>query len=254
MNISEYFIQSRRSGAMFGELLAPATLEKAYQIQKQNSADLGCIQGWKLGCTTSQARQLFATSSTCYGAIYEAGVMSAANDLALPELIASPMGEVEVCFRLSSAVTRLGEYDLKNTPVDTFIDTVMPSIELPWSVFPLPGAGLNVLVADSCAAGALITGEELPWEESKLALFNGSVVLRTDCAVLAEGRVENIVDGPLQALLDFLMLAQQHKLKLSTGQVVATGGCTPCVPLVSGKYLHVEFAKLGCFSFCLNSK
>lgn len=253
MKISDFYLHSRRFGNIVGELQKPSTLMQAYEIQKRNSLELGVVLGWKLGATTLNTQKLFSTQEMCYGAIYQPGVLPAGEDLILPEKINHPVGEIEVCFRLSDRVKDMAEFDFQNRSIHAFIETVVPSIELPWSSLPLPDAGLEVLVADSCASGALIVGSELQWQEEVEKLLAGPVILRDEHETLAKGVVENILDGPLMALTNFLKLSQQHNLALIPGQLVATGGCTSCVKLPRGKSLYVEFEQLGEFSFSLEN-
>lgn len=253
MKISDFYLHSRRSGNVVGELQKPSSLMQAYEIQKRNSLELGAVLGWKLGATTLNTQNLFSTKDVCYGAICQPEVMPAGADLILPEKINYPVGEIEVCFRLSDRVEDIAEYDFQNISIHAFIEAVVPSIELPWSSLPLPDAGLEVLVADSCASGALIIGSELQWKKNVEKLLAGPVVLHDKNETLAKGVVENILGGPLMALTDFLKLSQQHSLALMPGQLVATGGCTPCVKLPRGRSLYVEFEQLGAFSFSLKN-
>ncbi len=247
MTLAEYYMNARKNAKMPSELKIPATLEEAYQIQKKNNAAFGEVQAWKLGGTTSLTREVFKTQDTYYGAVAKSVVFLGGERLRLPSYITSPVGELEVCFQLSKAVETAVDLD---GDIDHFIDYVMPSIELPWSVFPLPDAGLNALIADTCAAGALILGEKIEWiadyADEKLT---GSCTLKAGNLVLAEGSIENIVDGPLEALRDFLKLAKKYKITLKAGQFVATGGCCPCVSLPCSQELIVSFEKLGQFKF-----
>uniref|UniRef100_A0A486XVC4 2-keto-4-pentenoate hydratase n=1 Tax=Rheinheimera sp. BAL341 TaxID=1708203 RepID=A0A486XVC4_9GAMM len=221
-------------------------LEYAYRIQNSISKSK-FIGAWKLGGTTDLTRKLFKTKSAYYGSIESRYVFNA-GEVVLPKFIERPVGELEITFKLSREVENLAQFDLQSEPIDTFIDSVLPSIEMPWSQFLLPEAGLNVLVADSCAAGLLILGEEYSWNSDAAIQFpcqlNGN-----EC--LAEGDVNNIVMTPSGALREFLLLAKQHQLNLRQGQYVATGGCTACVSLPVNEILTVEFQELGGFSFKL---
>lgn len=223
------------------------SLSQGYDIQIKNLRQRDAILAWKLGGTTDLTRKLFKTESAYYGAI-EGKFVFNASELVLPKFIEHPVGELEITFKLSREVENLAQFNLRSEPIDTFIESVLPSIELPWSQFPLPEVGLNVLVADSCAAGLLILGEEYSW--------NGDTAIQLPCQLhgnecLVEGNVNNIVMTPSGALREFLLLAKQHQLSLRQGQYVATGGCTACVPLPVNEVLTVTFQELGEFSFKL---
>jgi len=240
---------ARKSNLEMVEAIQPNDLKHAYELQKINSEYLSSIGGWKLGGTTELTRRLFNTQNTYYGVLDSNVIFNASEEIKLPEKINHCVGEVEVCFRLSKKAASINQYNLEKSDVNIFIDAVMPSIELPWSNFQLPDEGLNVLIADSCAAGALIVGNPIPWNDQSEELLRDKVRLNCGDMVLAEGEIENIIDGPVQALKEFLLLAKEHQLELKQGHLVATGGCTPCVPLPLNDTLTVSFELLGSFSF-----
>ena len=245
--VSNTYIKARNNSSIFGLDCEVLSLDDAYCVQKEGLKSRSDISAWKLGGSTDLTRKLFKTESVYYGAIESKFVFNA-SDVVLPKFIEHPVGELEITFKLSREVENLAQFDLRSEPIDTFIESVLPSIEMPWSQFPLPEAGLNVLVADSCAAGLLILGEEYSW--------NGDTAIQLPCQLngnecLVEGNVNNIVMTPSGALREFLLLAKQHQLSLRQGQYVATGGCTACVPLPVNEVLTVTFQELGGFSFKL---
>ena len=251
MELVTVYDTCRRLGKVNVKNYTPESLEQAYSIQKLNRLNEHDIAAWKLGGTTEATRKLFKTGSVYYGGLNLPRVFSPKKGLSLPKNIKAPAGEAEVCFRLSEKIRNLSNLDVDTLPISDFVASVAPSIELPWSPFPLPDSGLKVLVADHCAAGALVIGEEQTL--SMLDINSGAVTIKCSKAqLLAEGDMANVIGGPVTALRDFLKLAQQHKLELQPGQWVATGGCTPCVALPFNELITVTFGGgLGSFSFSL---
>ncbi|MDA9981750.1 hypothetical protein N9H39_03235 [Gammaproteobacteria bacterium] len=253
---AEYFLKARQQNKTQQpfqfESKTPASLAEAYAIQHHNYSNIGQSKGWKLGGTTSLTQAMFDTNATYYGPIYQASIYESKNPIELPDWMNNPRGEAEVCFELSDKVKGLSDTTMDEIDISEFIVNIMPSIELPWSVFPLPAAGLNVLIADQCGTGALVFGDRLPYSSTHFPSLSGEVMISSTSGLLTEGSIEDILAGPLTALADFLRLAQQHQLQIKSGDFVATGGCTPCIELPLNRKITVDMTILGEFSFILN--
>lgn len=229
----------------------PTTLNTAYNLQHLQIENLD-IGAWKLGGTTSFTRELFGVDTAYYGPIDAASTFVDVQTIPIDPKIKIAKGEAEVAFTLSSKIADLESYD--SNEVNQYISHVSPSIELPWTLLDLPKDGVNALVADCCASGALIVGKPIQWNEALTHKLKGKVQVSEGIDLVTEGNVENIIDGPLFALNEFLSLAQKHKLPLKPGQLVATGGCTSCEVLAFNKNIKVNFESIGEFDFILESE
>ncbi|MBH0028543.1 hypothetical protein I6F53_16340 [Pseudoalteromonas sp. SWN29] len=127
----------------------------------------------------------------------------------------------------------------------------MPSVELPYSKHDLSSIILPDLIRDNCAAGALIIGKEIGWNDSLISDFSGCIELLDNKIPVIEGLYNNLLKSPFNLLTDFLELAKKHNLPLREGQLVATGGISPCVEINAKKKYQVNFNHLGTFSFTL---
>ncbi|MCJ8294572.1 MAG: hypothetical protein HRU06_12830 [Oceanospirillaceae bacterium] len=238
----------REQGSVEDGFPTPDSLIEAYKIQKENFRD---IKGWKLGGTTSFTRKLFNTDKVYYGGVGGSYIYKASDVVKVPSFIKEPSGEAEVAFRLTDKVKELSTLNIKAIDMAELIHAVIPSIEFPWSAFPLPACGLKVLIADSCAAGFVVFGEEINWTKELEEVLNGKVTIFTSNRLLASGSVDNIIGGPVDALRSFLFLAKEHKIKFAGGEIVATGGCTSCIPIPVGEKISVKFENLNSFEFKL---
>ncbi len=252
---AEYFLSARQRCEIQQtpqfQAWIPTNLAEAYSIQHHNFSHLGQPKGWKLGGTTSLTQTLFDTRATYYGPIFESSIFEATDAIKLPVGINNPKGEAEVCFELSDKVLELFNTNINQNNIGEFIVNIMPCLELPWSVFPLPAAGMNILIADQCGTGALIYGDKLPYSSTCFNSLTGKVSVISKSKILAEGEIENILAGPLSALTDFLKLAKSHQLQVQPGDIVATGGCTSCIELPFNRKIIVNMSILGEFSFAL---
>lgn len=250
--IESDFFKSRVLKEVVGAIQQPGTLDESYRIQAVNRSRLGKIAAWKLGGTTLSTQKLFKTDSVYFGPIFSDDVIFTAERCpVVPIHYSSVRGEAEVAFRLSEQVIRPNNLPLLMKEPERFIDAVYPAIELPWSPFPLPKSGLKVLVADMCGSGHLIVGQPMLYERELASLLQGSVKIVASKKLLANGAINAILGGPLKALQDFIRLAWSYDTPILPGQIVSTGGITPCIELPSAQEITVSFDMLGTFSFKL---
>ena len=255
MTPEEIYYQNRVNANLNAGEPKLASLADAYNIQKANMAKFGAVGAWKLGGSTATTQKVFATNSVYFGPILADDIFCAGDNIGFKAHIRPVKGEVEVCFRIAKSIGAGLVDKLSEDNIHEFIASVMPAIEFPWSPFPLPDAGLNVLVADRCASGALIVGRESPWRRDIPSQLDAEIRLASDGRELANGCVANIIGSPVAALISFANLAIQLGFTINAGDLVSTGGCTPCVEIPVGEVIRVEFSNfLGDFAFSLNQE
>jgi len=178
-------------------------------------------RGWKLGGTNHASRQAFDVSELYYGALSGAEILTSpdrAPNLPLADL----RGEVELALRIGAD----GQGH----------DAWCVALEMPSSpITDMLGLGVRALVADRCAAGALLLG---PLQTGPLP-DACALVLEQDGVVLDRAGLENLIAPPAQLLTDFLTMGRAHNLPLAPGQWVATGGITACCDLREGGRVRV---------------
>jgi len=109
------------------------------------------------------------------------------------------------------------------------IDAWTICAEMPSSgIKDLPDRGVTSLVADRCAAGALILGSPRPIDTISDAPKSG-VDLISGGVVLTSGGTDGLTDAPLNIAHVFLTRARELGFEPQKGQWIATGGMTPCV-------------------------
>lgn len=218
----------------------PESLTAGYAgLQTVLSGQTGYGSAWKLGGTTATTRAVFGVDCPYFGVLHDSEVLvtpKVGPHLPLIELKA----EAEMCLRLGPAVDMLAQTGWKA------LDDIAPSalfdawcwgLEFPSSpIDNLVDCGAAALVADRCAAGALVLG---PLQHSTGHWPNDTLVIRQDGEDMATGNLGSLLDAPEVSLHMFLQEAVHHRFHPRSGQWVASGGLTPCVPLREGAQVQL---------------
>jgi 2-keto-4-pentenoate hydratase len=205
-----------------GEL--PVSLDAAYAgMAALTAAEPGRWGGWKLGGSNHASRAAFGVDRLYYGAIDCTEILDRpvrAPGFPLAEL----KGEVEIALRIA--------------PGGVGYDAWCIALEMPSSpLLGLPGIGVAALVADRCAAGALLLGpvREGPLPDLSAARFAQEI----DGTLQGESGIDALVAPPADLLADFRALAADHGAPVAAGHWVATGGITPCLPYRPGARVRI---------------
>ena len=229
----------------------PGSTEIAYQIQQKNTlSKTKPVVGWKLGGTNRETRKIFGTNNLYYGRLLEGTLFEDIHDVKLPDFF-QVAGEAEVIFRFNRAIETISDPVITVDTVKRYLESVAVGVEFPDTfIRDVPRYGLSALLADNCAAGALVTGYFMDINSVAIDELN-SVRIECEGKCIASGSTKNILGGLFFVMANFINLAVKHNLTLAGGQVVATGGCTPCISIPLGRVISVDFSGFNPFHFCL---
>jgi 2-keto-4-pentenoate hydratase len=224
-----YFRQERSplSAITLGGDTTPATLADAYAGMAVEIAREPVRWGaWKLGGTNYGGQAAFNVTRGYFGAIDRSEILlepAIAPGFPLFEI----KGEVEVALRIAAD--------------GQSFDAWCVCLEMPSSpITNLLEAGVNALVADRCAAGALLLGAEKP-VSSLSETENAHFTLEIDGEAASVGTLADLVASPAACLDDFLALAAETGFAPKAGDWVATGGITKCIAFKPGAQVRVLF-------------
>ena len=207
------------------------TIENAYEFQKEIIKLLGLdVVGWKLGGTNAKTRNTFNVKELYWGPIFKGDMLYDSHKLKLKR------GEVEVALKLNSKIVDL-THKIYPNDLSLYIDSVALSVEFPWSVFNSFGtAGVRALVADCCASGQCILGDEIPFGE-----FTGAsqITISIDGKKSESCSTSILIDGLYNTVCDFINMSLNKGFELKTGQWVFTGGLSTCKIYESGNTVEV---------------
>lgn len=212
----------------------PADAAAAYALAGQTVAQAGqAVVAWKLGATTAGTRATFRTDTIYFGGLFADELWVAGKS---PALVPPPVfrAEAEIAFRLALDIAPdEAAHRAAHAPSDMLFDAWTPALEAPYScIVNIPEAGLEALLADRCAAGALFLGPPRPDVrdaaiDSEIAILIGGVVAAAATAPKA------LLMSPIEAARGFVAEAGRQGTPLARGQWISTGGITPCIDLPS---------------------
>ena len=219
--------RSPLSAVTLGGDTTPASLSAAYAgMAVEIGREPDRWAAWKLGGTNYGSQAAFNVTRGYFGAIDRTEILwepAIAPGFPLFEI----KGEVEVALRIAAD--------------GQGFDAWCVCLEMPSSpITNLLEAGVAALVADRCAAGALLLGAEKPvsrLNETESASFT----LEIDGGAASVGTLADLVASPADCLEDFLALAAETDFKPKAGDWVATGGITKCVAFKPGAHVRVLF-------------
>ena len=222
----------------------PDSLDEAYALIKTKYANRdGFGDGWKLGGTTVATRQAFGVDDLYFGMLHTSEILS--NPKAAPgQQLFEIKGEAELALRCSPKVANLTNGT--QTDHDALIsrglfDAWCVALEMPSSpILNLVEAGVNALVADRCAAGCLILSTPKPYEDKHVWNNSELTILQND-KVIAVGNTDKLLAPANELAAVFIRKALHYGFTIKPGQWIATGGLTPCVPLIPGAQIKVIY-------------
>lgn len=209
----------------FAELGKYIDLSEAYKEVSVVVGDGTDVGAWKLGGTNKQTQEVFNVNQPYFGPIYKSEMYTVGSLGNFPNL---PLleGEAELALRLTNFGA--SKKHASNRDSSLIFDQWAVGVEFPCSVFSdLPSAGVAALIADRCAAGALVLGlgqSGLPPKEFHVSLF-------VDGELASSGNQDTLLFHPVDAALAFRELAFDQDIKLNAGQWISTGGVTSCLKL-----------------------
>ncbi|WP_417493085.1 hypothetical protein [Maricaulis sp.] len=233
---------ARAEGRAFDPLprFGPLSLEAGYAIAARR-CDPGQAAAYKLGGTTEATREAFAVSRAYAGALCAGQLIEAGQDL--PHGLINPVVEPEIllAFTQSFAPQRAprSEQSLRDALAWVGIALEVPATP----VSGLPQTGVGWLLADCCAAGALVMGERLPPDRLD-ALSQARVTLQVGTRT-SQGAASRLVDGALGAVSDILAVFGELDWAVPAGIPFATGGLAPALPIGAGETVLAGFAGPG---------
>ncbi|MAF59121.1 MAG: hypothetical protein CMK03_14650 [Ponticaulis sp.] len=227
--IAKKISESRLNKAIEKSSISELSNHDPYHVQQAVAKELPPSGAWKAGGTNKKTQGLFGTTSPYYGPIEKNKVYVGSHLEIETKSLAQPLkGELEIGFLLPPEAfnNRAKLADLMNGgDINAFV-----CVELPWTIFEQPDAGLSHLIADVCGANALLCGPEFP---AKMLYGNSNIELslKSGEETITRGLISDSIIAPLDVLVDFIAFVDKQKIEILEPIYLATGGVSACVPL-----------------------
>lgn len=222
--LADFITAKRRDKALvdaFPADIAPAG--EADAVRAALAQIDGDPPGWKLGGTNAHTRGVFNVERAYFGPLKGDEIRQGdRSEVALSGLIA-PKVEPEICVVFSADLdpqTHGGDIQA----LRALLDHVALGLEIPDTILSAPPeAGVWSLVADRCAAGALVLGKALP--ASALEALEASPAMMS-CAdgEASRGHGDWMLGGALNGVAQTLESLRGLVERIPAGTVIATGG------------------------------
>lgn len=199
------------------------------------------MMGYKVGFTNIPIRKKMGLPGSTYGFILDTMVLESGDVCHMNELIA-PKIETEICFKLKED---LSGSNLSIEKVMKATEGVKPAMEIcdarikDWKA-PYPD-----FFADNGFSARIVLGHD-DWVDARsINLKEVTVMLYKGEEKIAEGKGENALDHPANAVIWLAEELAKRGKQIKADQFVMTGTLTPILPINRGDYFKAEFSTLG---------
>jgi 2-keto-4-pentenoate hydratase len=236
--------EGRRLTALPPEL-QPATRADGYAIQalleRRTHAPLF---GWKIAATSSAGQAHINVDGPLAGRLLKEKACRSGVELPLG---ANHMRVAEPEFAFLMArdfAPRASPY--KPTEVLDAVASLHPAIEIPDSRYEdFTAVGAPQLIADDACAHLFVLGPKTPDDWRDVDLAHHAVRATVRGKIERDGRGDNVLAGPLDALVWLVNELSGLGLTLKAGEVVTTGTCMTPLAIEQGDEVLADFGVLG---------
>jgi 2-keto-4-pentenoate hydratase len=239
--------------------LAPADLAAAYAVADRVVAALaprlGPVRGWKVGATNARGQQMLGLDAPFYGRDFASTILRDDDAPAWRTDGRRFTVEAEVGFVLARDLPpRATPYDAHE--VRAALARAVPLLEINRPAYARPfEIGGRWLVADNGVTQGLVVGgpgvalADLSLDglaaDAVSPLADETVRMSRNGEPCAEGAASAVLGDPLRAVHWLANALSARGLGLRAGDVVASGGMTPPVPMQPGDAFLAEYPRLG---------
>ena len=216
-------------------------ISHAYEIQKlsidERLARGEKLVGYKMGFTSKAKMEQMGVDDLIWGRLTDAMVINQDQTIDLSNYV-HPRAEPEIAFKLKS---RLGGNITKAQALDA-IEAIAPAIEVIDSRYQNFKFSLSDVIADNCSSTGFIIGA---WQDVDTDISALNMELKVDNAIVASGLSSEILEHPINSLIEAARLVAQYGEKLEPGQIILAGAATAAIALAPNQTISVEVENLG---------
>jgi 2-keto-4-pentenoate hydratase len=217
------------------------TLPEAYEIQKlsiEQRLDRGeKLVGYKMGFTSRAKMLQMGVDDLIWGRLTDAMQIEEGQEIDLTKYV-HPRAEPEIAFLLNKPLSG----KVSREEALAAVDAIAPAIELIDSRYTNFKFSLTDVVADNSSSSGFLIGPWLPSDSN----IDGLVMdLKVDGKIVATGSSNDILDHPINSLVEAARCIGAAGLELKAGQIILAGAATAAVAIAPNQTISVDIANLG---------
>lgn len=216
-------------------------ISHAYEIQKLSINERLMrgekLVGYKMGFTSKAKMEQMGVDDLIWGRLTDAMIITQDQTINLENYV-HPRAEPEIAFKLKAPLS--GNVSLEQAL--SAIEAIAPAIEVIDSRYQNFKFSLSDVIADNCSSTGFIIGT---WQNVDTDISALNMELKVDNKIVASGLSSEILEHPVNSLIEAARLVALYGEKLEAGQIILAGAATAAVALSPNQTVSVEVENLG---------
>jgi len=221
------------------------TLPEAYEIQKlsiQQRLDRGeKLVGYKMGFTSRAKMLQMGVDDLIWGRLTDAMQVELGQEIDIAKYV-HPRAEPEIAFLLKKPLSG----KVSKEEALAAVEAIAPAIEIIDSRYKNFKFSLEDVVADNSSSSSFVLGE---WQSKDSNIDGLAMNLQVDNEVVASGSSNDILDHPINSLVEAARCIGAAGEELKAGQIILAGAATAAVALKPKQTISANVANLGSCQF-----
>lgn len=221
------------------------TLPEAYEIQKlsiQQRLDRGeKLVGYKMGFTSRAKMLQMGVDDLIWGRLTDAMQIESDQVIDLAKYV-HPRAEPEIAFLLNKPLS--GKVTVEEALAA--VEAIAPAIEIIDSRYKNFKFSLEDVVADNSSSSSFVLGD---WQPKDSNIDGLAMNLQVNNEVVASGTSSDILDHPINSLVEAARCIGAVGEELKAGQIILAGAATAAVALAPNQTISADVANLGSCQF-----
>jgi 2-oxo-3-hexenedioate decarboxylase len=221
------------------------SLSEAYQIQKlsiEQRLNRGeKLVGYKMGFTSRAKMLQMGVEDLIWGRLTDAMQITTDQAIDLSQYV-HPRAEPEIAFLLNKPLSGI----ITKEEALAAVEAIAPAIEVIDSRYQNFKFSLEDVVADNCSSSGFIIGA---WQAKDSNINNLAMQLKVNDDVVASGSSNDILDHPINSLVEAARCIGAAGEELKAGQILLAGAATAAIALAPKQTISVDVANLGSCQF-----
>lgn len=223
----------------------PISLSQAYEIQQlsiQQRFNRGeKLVGYKMGFTSRAKMLQMGVDDLIWGRLTDAMQIEEGQEIDLAKYV-HPRAEPEIAFLLNKPLS--GKVTIEEALAA--VEAIAPAIEIIDSRYQNFKFSLEDVVADNSSSSSFVIGA---WQAKDSNIDGLAMHLTVNDEVVASGSSNDILDHPLNSLVEAARCIGAAGEELKPGQIILAGAATAAVALAPNQTISANVINLGSCQF-----